>query len=101
MTVGEEYDTVLAADISPDQTKIALGGPDRLVKIYSTATGELLHKMKKHTDWVTAVAFSPNGELLASARPQRRRHGLGCRQRAGDVYDPGTQSRRHLAELAR
>lgn len=67
MTVGAEYDTVLAADISPDQTKIALGGPDRLVKIYSTASGELLHKIKKHTDWVTAVAFSPNGELLASA----------------------------------
>ena len=67
MTVGKEYDTVLAADISPDQTKIALGGPDRLVKIYSTASGELLHKMKKHTDWVTAVAFSPSGELLASA----------------------------------
>jgi hypothetical protein len=67
MTVGAEYDTVLAADISPDQTKIALGGPDRLVKIYSTASGEVLHKMKKHTDWVTAVAFSPNGELLASA----------------------------------
>jgi len=67
MTVGAEYDTVLAADISPDQTKIALGGPDRLVKIYSTASGELLHKIKKHTDWVTAVAFSPNGEFLASA----------------------------------
>ena len=67
MTVGKEYDTVLAADISPDQTRIALGGPDRLVKIYSTASGELLHKMKKHTDWVTAVSFSPSGELLASA----------------------------------
>src|SRR5688572_15052892 len=67
MTVGAEYDTVLAADISPDQTKIALGGPDRLVKIYSSASGELIHKIKKHTDWVTAVAFSPNGEFLASA----------------------------------
>jgi hypothetical protein len=65
-TIGNEYDIVLAADISPDQTKVALGGPDRLIKIYSTKTGELEHKIKKHTDWVTALAFSPNGELLVS-----------------------------------
>lgn len=67
MTVGEEYDTVLGADISPDQSKVALGGPSRLVKIYSSKSGEMLHKMKKHTDWVTALAFSPNGEMLATA----------------------------------
>jgi WD40 repeat protein len=67
MTIGEEYDTVLGADISPDQSKVALGGPTRLVKIYSTKSGEMLHKMKKHTDWVTALAFSPNGEMLATA----------------------------------
>ena len=66
-SIGNEYDAVLAADISPDQTKVALGGPDRLVKIHSTKTGELEHKIKKHTDWVTALAFSPNGEMLASA----------------------------------
>lgn len=66
-TVGDEYDTVLAADISPDQSKVALGGPGRLVKIYSTRTGELQHKIKKHTDWVNALAFSPNGQWLASA----------------------------------
>lgn len=66
-TLGKEYDAVLAADLSPDQTRVALGGPDRLVKIYSTKTGELEHKIKKHTDWVTALAFSPNGEMLASA----------------------------------
>jgi len=66
-TIGKEYDIVLATDISPDQTRVALGGPDRLVKIYSIKTGELEHKIKKHTDWVTALAFSPNGEMLASA----------------------------------
>ena len=66
-TIGKEYDAVLAADISPDQSRVALGGPDRLVKIFFTKTGELEHKIKKHTDWVTALAFSPNGEMLASA----------------------------------
>ena len=67
MTLGQEYDTVLTADLRPDQSSLALGGPGRLVKIYSTKTGEVLHKIKKHTDWVTVVAFSPNGQILASA----------------------------------
>lgn len=67
MTLGEEYDTVLCADIRRDQSQVAFGGPTRLVKILSTKTGEVQHKIKKHTDWVTAVAFGPNGEMLASA----------------------------------
>lgn len=64
--VGDEFDTVLAADISADQTRIALGGPSKLIRIYSTKDGQLLHEIKKHTDWVTAVEFSPDGVLLAT-----------------------------------
>ncbi|HMJ91158.1 MAG TPA: c-type cytochrome domain-containing protein [Candidatus Acidoferrum sp.] len=63
---GQEFDTVLAADISPDQSKIATGGPSKMVRLYSTKDGSLLFKMKKHTDWVTTAAFSPNGEYLAT-----------------------------------
>ena len=64
---GQEFDSALGADISPDQSKIVIGGPSRMVKIFSTKDGSVLYKMKKHTDWVTAAAFSPNGEWLASA----------------------------------
>ncbi|HVJ68711.1 MAG TPA: c-type cytochrome domain-containing protein, partial [Caulifigura sp.] len=64
--VGDEYDTVLAADLSPDQQLIALGGPKKMLRIYSTATGELVHEIKKHTDWITAIEFSPDGVLVAS-----------------------------------
>ncbi len=64
--IGDEYDLVLGADLSPDQTMIALGGPKKMLRVYSTSTGELLHELKKHTDWITAVEFSPDGVLLAS-----------------------------------
>ncbi|QDT64937.1 c-type cytochrome domain-containing protein [Calycomorphotria hydatis] len=65
--VGDEIDTVIAADLSPDQTMVALGGSGRVVKIYSTADGSLLHKLEKHTEWITDIAFSPDGRTLASA----------------------------------
>jgi WD40 repeat protein len=63
---GKEYDVALAADLSPDRTKVALGGPGKLLRVYSTADGSLLYEAKKHTDWVTAIEFSPDGVLLAS-----------------------------------
>jgi len=62
----DQFDSVLAADISADQKWIALGGPNRLVKIYDTKDGSLEHKIKKHTDWVTAMEFSPDGKFLCT-----------------------------------
>lgn len=65
--VGDEYDVVLAADVSPDQSLVALGGPKKIVRVYSVDTGELLYEKKKHTDWITTLEFSPDGVLLATA----------------------------------
>jgi hypothetical protein len=64
--VGDESDSVLAADVSPDQTRVALGGPSKLVRVYSTKDGKLINEIKKHTDWVTSLEFSPDGVLLAT-----------------------------------
>ena len=64
--VGDDYDSILAADLSADQQFIATGSTDRFVKIYSIRDGRRVFKIKKHTDWVTTVAFSPDGVLLAT-----------------------------------
>jgi WD40 repeat protein len=64
--VGKEYDAVLAADLSPDRSLVALGGPSKILRVYGTGDGELVYESKKHTEWVTAVEFSPDGVLLAS-----------------------------------
>jgi WD40 repeat protein len=65
--VGEELDAVLAADVDVRRGTVALGGPSRVVKIHAVADGSLLQRIVKHTDWVTALAYSPDAVLLATA----------------------------------
>ncbi len=65
--IGDEVDTVLAADLSPDQKLVALGGSGKVVKVYDTTDGALKFKLARHTDWITSVAFSPDGTKLATA----------------------------------
>jgi WD40 repeat protein len=64
--VGDEADTVLAADISADKTRVAFGGPGRVVKVVSVPDGKRLHVLRKPTDWVLSVGFSPEGLLVAA-----------------------------------
>jgi len=64
--IGAEVDSVLSADISLDHSLVALGGPQKVVRVYSTADGALRYEIRKHTEWVTTIAFSPDGVLLAS-----------------------------------
>ena len=66
-TVGNEYDQILAADVSPDLSRVAVGGPKKMLRVHDTATNEVVWEADKHTDWITAARFSPDGVLLASA----------------------------------
>ena len=85
MTMGKEFDSVLAADLRADLGGIALGGPSRLVKLWDTQEGEQLKSIKKHTDWVTAIAYSPDGVLLAT----------GCRGSGVQVWEAATGNEFH------
>ncbi|MEM7234635.1 MAG: c-type cytochrome domain-containing protein [Planctomycetota bacterium] len=83
--IGDEVDAVLAADLSPDQTLVALGGSGRIVKVYGTADGKLRYRLDKHTEWITALAFSPDGSKLASADRAGKIHLYDANSRNGGL----------------
>ncbi len=53
-------------DWSPDGRLIAIGGADKLIRLYDGSNGELVDTLVGHNDLVTAVAWSPDGRRLAS-----------------------------------
>jgi WD40 repeat protein len=82
-SAGMETDIVLAADLTADGKMVALGGPGKVVKVYSIPDGKLLYQITKHTDWITALEFSPDGSRLATAD---RSGGMHLWERAtGDI----------------
>jgi hypothetical protein len=85
---GDELDTILAADISPDQKLVAFGGPGRIAKAYSTESGKEIYRIDRHTDWVTSIAFSPDGTQVATG------------DRAGNLYLSSADSGGILLSLA-
>jgi WD40 repeat protein len=67
VTLGDELDEVLAADISPDHQYVALGGPKKVVRVYSVSDRALQYEITDHTQWITAIEFSPDGRSLMTA----------------------------------
>ncbi len=51
---------------SPDGSMLLTGSYDNEVRLWNTATGDLLHTYSGHTGYVMSVAFSPDATRLAS-----------------------------------
>lgn len=58
--------SVFCAAAHPTQPLAATGGQDDLGYIWSTSNGEVVAKLTGHTDSVTSIAFSHDGEMLST-----------------------------------
>ncbi|MFM7447699.1 MAG: WD40 repeat domain-containing protein [Leptolyngbyaceae cyanobacterium] len=59
-------DVVTSVSFSPDGTTLATGSGDTTVKLWNTASGELIRTLSGHEDVVNSVSFSPDGTTLAT-----------------------------------
>ncbi len=62
---------VLAVAYHPEGTRVAAGGDNRLIRLWDTATGAVLHTLAGHTGPVRGIDFSPDGKYLVSGSNDR------------------------------
>jgi serine/threonine protein kinase len=60
-------DKVMSVAFSPDGTRLASAGRDKMVKVWDAASGQEFRTLQGHTGQAMSVAFSPDGTRLASA----------------------------------
>lgn len=64
-------DTVMALAFDREGARLAAGGADNAIRIFSVPEGKELRLLQQHADWVLGLAFSPDGKHLASASRDR------------------------------
>src|SRR5437870_927276 len=62
-----KFGHVAAAAFSPDEKWLATGGDDQTVRLYDVPKGGLPSALNGHQGRIQALAFHPDGEVLASA----------------------------------
>jgi WD40 repeat protein len=69
--LATELDTggyrIIRYDLSANGQQLAAATADRVIRVWSMATGRLINTLRGHSDLVMSVAFSPDGRQLASA----------------------------------
>ncbi len=64
-------DAVFGVSWSPDGRRVAIGGADKMVRVFTVADGGEVMKCDNHIDWVFATAWSHDGTNLVTAGRDR------------------------------
>ncbi|KAJ5623892.1 Ribosome assembly protein 4 [Penicillium lagena] len=66
-SIAGHGEAILATSFSPvSSSTMVSGSGDATARVWDCDTGTPLHTLKGHTSWVLAVAYSPNGALIAT-----------------------------------
>ncbi|MEA5619257.1 WD40 repeat domain-containing protein [Cronbergia sp. UHCC 0137] len=73
---SEEWSSINSIDFNSDGSILAVGGDGDLtngnhVELWSVSTKEVIHSLTEHSDPINSVAFSPDGQTLASGSQDR------------------------------
>lgn len=64
--IEEKSGAIFGTAFSRDSRMLALGGRDKIVRLWNVETGALIRELKGHTNRICSVSFSPDGRTLAS-----------------------------------
>ncbi|MDP8980223.1 MAG: WD40 repeat domain-containing protein [Acidobacteriota bacterium] len=64
-------DTVFGASLTPDASKVTVGCADNTVRILDVSTGQELHKIGNHENWVLGTVFGMDGKRVVSVGRDR------------------------------
>lgn len=59
-------DAVLAGAMHPQRRQVVFGGTGRIISVVTPPSSTPSTQLDKHSDWVTALSYSPDGVLFAS-----------------------------------
>jgi tricorn protease-like protein len=64
-------DSIYGISWSPDGTRLAFGGADKVVRIIAAENGKELVKFENHSDWVFATTWSVDGKRILTGSRDR------------------------------
>jgi|GEM_PF-271794 len=92
-------DTLYGVSISDDNSRVAVGGADKLVRAFDTNTGTEVMQCDNHLDWVFGTAFVHDGTKLISGSRDTALKLIDVA--SGHLIDDAAQPREPILALAR
>ena len=65
-SIKSSIDSLYGISFSPESDKVAVGGADKSVRVFSVSDGKELMKFDNHSDWVFGTTFLVDGKRMLS-----------------------------------